>query len=40
LKINGAKQLIYMNPWYKDGVYGGMVEMVLDVPLEIPNNVK
>lgn len=39
-EVNGAKQLIHMNPWYKDGAYGGMVEMILDVPLEIPNNVK
>jgi len=39
-ELNGAKQLIHMNPWYKDGVYSGMVEMILDVPLEIPNNIK
>jgi DUF438 domain-containing protein len=33
---NGNNRVIYQAPWYKDGEYMGIVEMILDVPPEMP----
>jgi len=37
---NGVKKLVYQAPWIEDGVYRGFVELVLEIPLEIPNFVR
>lgn len=34
---NGVKKLVYQTPWYSDGVFKGFVEMIIDIPTEIPN---
>ena len=37
LKQNGSKQLVYQTPWYQDGEYAGFVELILPIPMNIPN---
>lgn len=37
IEKNGVKKLVYQSPWYKDGEYMGFVEMVMEVPFEIPH---
>jgi hypothetical protein len=34
---NGIKKLIYQIPWIQDGRRHGMVELVLQIPIEMPN---
>ena len=34
---NGKKQLVYQAPYFEDGDFRGIVEMVLDLPDEIPH---
>ncbi|HBC92938.1 MAG TPA: diguanylate cyclase [Pelotomaculum sp.] len=34
---NGVKKLVYQTPWYRDGQYMGFVEMLIEIPFEIPN---
>lgn len=36
----GARKVICQTPWYKDGEYGGFVEISLVVPGEIPNLIR
>lgn len=31
------RQLIYQTPWHEDGKFMGLVEVVLDLPFDIPN---
>ncbi|MCJ7643472.1 MAG: PAS domain-containing protein [Candidatus Aminicenantes bacterium] len=40
IEKNGAKKLIYQAPWFRDGKYGGFVELSLEVPLEMPHFVR
>jgi transcriptional regulator with PAS, ATPase and Fis domain len=37
---NGIKKLIYQSPWYKDERYGGFVEIVLEIPSEMPHFIR
>ncbi len=34
------KKLVYQSPWYKDGQYAGFVELVLEIPWEMPHFVR
>ncbi len=36
----GKKQLIYQSPWYHNGEFGGLIEIVLDLPAEMPHFVR
>ncbi len=36
----GIKKLVYQAPWYQDGQRGGMVELVLEIPLDMPHFVR
>jgi hypothetical protein len=40
IEKNGIKKLIYQSPWYKDGQFAGFVELVLEVPFEMPHFVR
>lgn len=40
IEKNGVKKLIYQAPWYKNGVYGGLVELSLEIPFEMPHFVR
>jgi PAS domain-containing protein len=33
----GVKKLVYQAPWYKDGHYEGFVELLLEIPFEMPH---
>ncbi len=40
IEKHGVKKLVYQQPWYRDGVYGGLVELVLELPDEMPHFVR
>jgi len=40
IEKKGKKEFIYQSPWYKDGVYAGFVELVLDIPFEMPHFIR
>lgn len=40
IEKNGIKKLIYQTPWYKDGIYAGLVELSLEIPLEMPHFIR
>lgn len=37
---NGIKKLVYQSPWYKEGQYAGFVELLLEIPFELPHFVR
>ena len=40
IEKKGLKKLVYQSPWYRNGEYAGFVEMVLEVPFEMPHFVR
>lgn len=40
IEKQGVRKLVYQTPWYRDGQYAGLVEMVLELPAQIPNFVR
>lgn len=40
IEKNGVKKLIYQAPWKKDGRFGGIVELSLELPPEMPHFVR
>jgi hypothetical protein len=40
IEKQGVKELIYQSPWYRAGEYGGMVELSLEIPFEMPHFVR
>ncbi len=40
IEKKGVKKLIYQQPWYKDGEVGGLVEMSIVIPSEMPHHVR
>lgn len=36
----GKKKLIYQNPWYKDGNFMGIVEIIIELPADMPNFIR
>ena len=40
IEKKGVKKLIYQVPWYVDGVFGGFVELSLEIPFEMPHFVR
>jgi len=37
IKKKGVKKLIYQSPWYREGQYGGFVEISFEIPDEMPH---
>jgi transcriptional regulator with PAS, ATPase and Fis domain len=35
-----VKKLVYQSPWYEDGRYRGVIELVLEIPFEMPHFVR
>lgn len=33
----GVKKLVYQAPWYRDGAFAGVVEMVVELPAGMPH---
>jgi transcriptional regulator with PAS, ATPase and Fis domain len=40
IEKRGVRQLVYQQPWYQDGQYGGLVELVLELPDAMPHFVR
>ena len=40
IEKNGVKKLIYQVPWYKDGEFGGLMELSMEIPFEMPHYVR
>ncbi|KAF0111407.1 MAG: PAS fold domain protein [Chloroflexi bacterium] len=40
IEKNGIKKLIYQCPWYDNGHYGGLVELSLEIPIDMPHFVR
>lgn len=36
----GVKKLIYQAPWYKDGIFAGLVELSIEIPVDMPHFVR
>jgi transcriptional regulator with PAS, ATPase and Fis domain len=34
---NGVRKLVYQSPWYQDGQYAGFVELILEIPWQMPH---
>jgi len=40
IEKKGVKKLIYQSPWYQDGRFAGLVEIILELPSELPHFVR
>mgnify|MGYP000925128672 CR=1 FL=1 len=40
IEKNGLKKLIYQCPWYKDGIFAGLIELSLILPDEMPHFIR
>jgi PAS domain S-box-containing protein len=40
IEKNGVKKLIYQAPWHSDNQRRGMIELVLDIPFEMPHFIR
>ena len=40
IEKNGVKKIIYQTPWNDNGVFGGLVELSLEIPFEMPHYVR
>ena len=38
IERDGVRSLVYQSPWYRDGTLAGLVELLLEVPSEIPHH--
>jgi transcriptional regulator with PAS, ATPase and Fis domain len=36
----GRHRLIYQTPWHHEGRYAGYIEMILDIPAELPHFIR
>jgi transcriptional regulator with PAS, ATPase and Fis domain len=40
IEKNGIKKMIYQSPWFKGGIYAGIVEISLEIPYELPHFIR
>ena len=40
IEKNGIKKFIYQSPWYENNELKGLVEIVFQIPFEIPNHIR
>ena len=40
IEKNGIKKLIYQVPWYNNGEFGGLMEISLPIPFDMPHYVR
>jgi transcriptional regulator with PAS, ATPase and Fis domain len=40
IERGGVRWLVYQSPWHRDGEFAGLVELLLEVPTEIPHHVR
>ena len=37
IEKNGVKKLVHQSAWFEDGQYAGFIELVLEIPFEMPH---
>ena len=40
IEKNGIKKLVYQSPWFLKGQYAGFVEILLEIPFEMPHFIR
>jgi transcriptional regulator with PAS, ATPase and Fis domain len=40
IEKDNVKKMVYQSPWYRDGKYAGFVELVLEIPFEMPHFIR
>ena len=40
IEKKGVKKLIYQVPWYENGEFGGLIEISLPIPFDMPHYVR
>ncbi len=40
IEKKGVEKLVYQTPWYQDGQYMGFVELVVEIPFQMPHFVR
>lgn len=40
IEKNGIKKLIYQVPWYREGVFSGLIELSMEIPFEMPHYIR
>jgi len=40
IEKRGRKKLIFQSPWFRKGVFGGIVELTLEIPMEMPHFIR
>ena len=40
IEKNGKKKIVYQSPWYENGEYAGIIELVFEIPFEMPHFVR
>ena len=40
IEKNGIKKLIYQVPWYRDGVFSGLIELSMEIPFDMPHYIR
>jgi transcriptional regulator with PAS, ATPase and Fis domain len=40
IEKKGVKKLVYQTPWYQDGQYKGFVELIVEIPFQMPHFVR
>jgi hypothetical protein len=40
IEKNGVKKLVYQTPWFEEGQYSGFIELVLEIPFEMPHFIR
>ena len=40
IEKNGVKKLIYQTPWYENGEFGGLMEISMEIPFDMPHYIR
>jgi PAS domain S-box-containing protein len=40
IETNGIRKIVIQSPWYEKGVYSGFIEMVTELPEDMPHYVR
>lgn len=40
IEKNGNRKLIRQSPWYRDGIFSGVVEISFEIPAEMPHHLR
>lgn len=40
IEKRGIKKIIRQSPWYKDGIFSGVVEISFEIPAEMPHYIR